>query len=147
MSLLPKKPSIDQEFVKTASHVGYATVGRKLVGSVREYRAATIATPLLVLGEVVCEVRDPALHGASCVDSHPGRTHDLGDVIVYDGRPARRGWRWCRSCFGAAAGLACAAGLDGLCQEPAARTCSTACRPSRSPTIDQLLERRRSSRA
>ena len=53
MSLLPKKPSIDQEFVKTASHVGYATVGRKLVGSVREYRAATIATPLLVLGEVV----------------------------------------------------------------------------------------------
>ena len=39
--------------------IGYPAIMRRLVGCVREYRAATIATPLLVLGEVACEMTIP----------------------------------------------------------------------------------------
>ena len=37
----------------------YPAIMRRLTGCVREYRAATIATPLLVLGEVACEMTIP----------------------------------------------------------------------------------------
>ena len=33
--------------------VSYAVIMRRLMGSIRDYRGVTIATPLLVLGEVV----------------------------------------------------------------------------------------------
>ena len=39
--------------------ISYPAIMRRLVGCVREYRAATIATPLLVLGEVACEMTIP----------------------------------------------------------------------------------------
>ena len=39
--------------------IGYPAIMRRLTGCVREYRAATIATPLLVLGEVACEMTIP----------------------------------------------------------------------------------------
>ena len=94
MSLLPKKPSIDQEFVKTASHVGYATVGRKLVGSVREYRAATIATPLLVLGEVVFEVMIP-LYTADLIDAIKSGAN-LSQILSTGGRARAHGARLAR---------------------------------------------------
>ena len=41
--------------------VSYAVIMRRLMGSIRDYRGVTIATPLLVLGEVVCEMAIPFL--------------------------------------------------------------------------------------
>ena len=110
MSLLPKKPSIDQEFVKTASHVGYATVGRKLVESVREYRAATIATPLLVLGEVVFEVMIP-LYTADLIDAIKAGA-DLDQIVSTGALLALMAL--VSLGFGAAAGLTCAKASTGF---------------------------------
>ena len=39
--------------------ISYPAIMRRLTGCVREYRAATVATPLLVLGEVACEMTIP----------------------------------------------------------------------------------------
>ncbi len=41
--------------------VSYGKIVKRLVGSIREYRGMTIATPLLVLGEVICEMAIPFL--------------------------------------------------------------------------------------
>ena len=46
---------------KAAEKVNYAAIMRKLMESIREYRGVTIATPLLVLGEVICEMAIPFL--------------------------------------------------------------------------------------
>ena len=46
---------------KAAEKVSYAAIMRKLMESIREYRGVTIATPLLVLGEVICEMAIPFL--------------------------------------------------------------------------------------
>ena len=46
---------------EAAEKVSYAKIMRRLVGSVREYKGMTIATPLLVLGEVICEMAIPFL--------------------------------------------------------------------------------------
>ena len=41
--------------------VSYGKIVKRLMGSIREYRGMTIATPLLVLGEVICEMAIPFL--------------------------------------------------------------------------------------
>ena len=46
---------------EAAEKVSYAAIMRKLMESIREYRGVTIATPLLVLGEVICEMAIPFL--------------------------------------------------------------------------------------
>ena len=47
--------------------VSYGTIIRRLMRSIGDYRAVTIATPLLVLGEVACEMAIPFLT-ASLID-------------------------------------------------------------------------------
>ena len=110
MSLLPKKPVVDQEFVKTAAHVGYAAVGRKLVKSVREYKRAAVVTPLLVLGEVVFEVMIP-LYTADLIDAIKAGA-DLGEILSTGGVLALMAL--ISLAFGAAAGLTCAKASTGF---------------------------------
>ena len=110
MSLLPKKPVIDQEFVKTAAHVGYATVGRKLTESVREYKRAAVVTPLLVLGEVVFEVMIP-LYTADLIDAIKAGA-DLQQILTTGGILALMAL--ISLAFGAAAGLTCAKASTGF---------------------------------
>lgn len=47
--------------VEADEKVSYGKIVKRLMGSVREYRGMTIATPLLVLGEVICEMAIPFL--------------------------------------------------------------------------------------
>ena len=47
--------------VEADEKVSYGKIMKRLMGSVREYRGMTIATPLLVLGEVICEMAIPFL--------------------------------------------------------------------------------------
>ena len=47
--------------VAAAEDAHYSTIIRRLMASVREYRNVTLGTPLLVLGEVVCEMAIPFL--------------------------------------------------------------------------------------
>ena len=110
MSLLPKKPDLDQEFVKTASHVGYGTVGCKLMQSVREYKTAAVVTPLLVLGEVVFEVMIP-LRTADLIDAIKAGA-DLGEIVSTGGVLALMAL--VSLAFGAAAGLTCAKASTGF---------------------------------
>ena len=110
MSLLPKKPVVDQEFVKTAAHVGYGAVGRKLVKSVREYKAAAVVTPLLVLGEVVFEVMIP-LFTADLIDAIKAGA-DLNQILTTGGILALMAL--VSLGFGAAAGLTCAKASTGF---------------------------------
>ena len=44
--------------------ISYPAIMRRLTGCVREYRAATVATPLLVLGEVACDIEPGELLAA-----------------------------------------------------------------------------------
>ena len=50
-----------------AMKISYAAIMRRLMESIRDYKKVTIATPLLVLGEVVCEMAIPFLT-ASLID-------------------------------------------------------------------------------
>lgn len=110
MSLLPKKPVMDQEFIKTAAHVNYATVGRKLTESVREYKTAAVVTPLLVLGEVVFEVMIP-LYTADLIDAIKSGA-DLSQILSTGGVLALMAL--VSLAFGAAAGLTCAKASTGF---------------------------------
>ena len=110
MSILPQKPDVGEDFVKTASHVGYGTVGRRLMGSVRQYRAATIVTPLLVLGEVVFEIMIP-LYTADLIDAIKGGA-DLSQIVSTGGVLALMAL--VSLAFGAAAGLTCAKASTGF---------------------------------
>ena len=110
MSILPQKPDVGEEFVKTASHVGYATVGRRLMGSVRQYKAAAVVTPLLVLGEVVFEVMIP-LYTADLIDAIKGGA-DLAQIVSTGGVLALMAL--VSLAFGAAAGLTCAKASTGF---------------------------------
>nr|WP_273448099.1 ABC transporter ATP-binding protein [Thermophilibacter provencensis] len=110
MSLLPKKPAMDQEFVKTAAHVNYATVGRKLTESVREYKTAAVVTPLLVLGEVVFEVMIP-LYTADLIDAIKSGAN-LSQILSTGGVLALMAL--VSLAFGAAAGLTCAKASTGF---------------------------------
>ena len=49
------------------ARASYGTIIRRLMRSIGDYRAVTIATPLLVLGEVACEMAIPFLT-ASLID-------------------------------------------------------------------------------
>ena len=110
MSLLPKKPVMEQEFIKTAAHVNYATVGRKLTESVLEYKTAAIVTPLLVLGEVVFEVMIP-LYTADLIDAIKSGA-DLSQILSTGGVLALMAL--VSLAFGAAAGLTCAKASTGF---------------------------------
>ena len=110
MSLLPKKPVMEQEFIKTAAHVNYATVGRKLTESVREYKTAAVVTPLLVLGEVVFEVMIP-LYTADLIDTIKSGA-DLSQILSTGGVLALMAL--VSLAFGAAAGLTCAKASTGF---------------------------------
>ena len=110
MSLLPKKPVMEQEFIKTAAHVNYATVGRKLTESVREYKSAAVVTPLLVLGEVVFEVMIP-LYTADLIDAIKSGA-DLSQILSTGGVLALMAL--VSLAFGAAAGLTCAKASTGF---------------------------------
>lgn len=110
MSLLPKKPVMEQEFIKTAAHVNYATVGRKLTESVREYKTAAVVTPLLVLGEVVFEVMIP-LYTADLIDAIKSGA-DLSQILSTGGVLALMAL--VSLAFGAAAGLTCARASTGF---------------------------------
>lgn len=110
MSLLPKKPVMDQEFIKTAAHVNYATVGRKLTESVREYKTAAVVTPLLVLGEVVFEVMIP-LYTADLIDAIKSGAN-LSQILSTGGVLALMAL--VSLAFGAAAGLTCAKASTGF---------------------------------
>lgn len=110
MSLLPKKPVMEQEFIKTAAHVNYATVGRKLTESVREYKTAAVVTPLFVLGEVVFEVMIP-LYTADLIDAIKSGA-DLSQILSTGGVLALMAL--VSLAFGAAAGLTCAKASTGF---------------------------------
>ena len=110
MSILPQKPVMDEEFVKTASHVGYGTVGRRLMGSVREYKRAAVLTPLLVLGEVVFEVMIP-LFTADLIDAIKAGA-DLNEIVSTGAVLAIMAL--ISLAFGAAAGLTCAKASTGF---------------------------------
>ncbi|WP_394805980.1 ABC transporter ATP-binding protein [Thermophilibacter provencensis] len=101
---------MDQEFVKTAAHVNYATVGRKLTESVREYKTAAVVTPLLVLGEVVFEVMIP-LYTADLIDAIKSGAN-LSQILSTGGVLALMAL--VSLAFGAAAGLTCAKASTGF---------------------------------
>ena len=114
---------------------------KRLAASIREYKRDTILTPLLMIGEVVCECVIP-LYTAQLVNSiQAGCTRD---VIFYYGLRLL-GLALLSLCFGMAAGWFCAAASTGFAKT-CGTTCSTACRTSRSPTSTSS-PRPRSSRA
>ena len=51
--------SVQKELNAKAEKVNYGAVMRNLIKSIRDYKPYTVATPLLVLGEVACEMTIP----------------------------------------------------------------------------------------
>lgn len=102
--------AVSQEYVKTAPDVSYGAIMRRLTRCVRQYRGATIATPLLVLGEVVFEVMIP-LRTAELIDAIKGGA-DLAQIISTGGVLALMAV--VSLAFGAAAGLTCAKASCGF---------------------------------
>ena len=83
---------------------------KRLAASIREYKRDTILTPLLMIGEVVCECVIP-LYTAQLVNSiQAGCTRD---VIFYYGLRLL-GLALLSLCFGMAAGWFCAAASTGF---------------------------------
>ncbi|WP_455139165.1 ABC transporter ATP-binding protein [Thermophilibacter sp.] len=100
----------DQSFEKTAAHMSYLAIMRHLVGSIRQYRGATLATPLLVLGEVVFEIMIP-LRTAELIDAiRDGAS--LGEITQSGAVLALMAV--ISLAFGAAAGLTCAKASVGF---------------------------------
>ena len=99
-----------QQFEKTAAHMTYPQVMRRLMGSIRQYRGAALATPLLVLGEVVFEVLIPLLT-ADLIDAIKAGA-DLGEIVTTGGVLALMAL--VSLAFGAAAGLTCAKASVGF---------------------------------
>ena len=86
------------------------TMIKRLAASIREYKRDTILTPLLMIGEVVCECVIP-LYTAQLVNSiQAGCTRD---VIFYYG-VRLLGLALLSLCFGMAAGWFCAAASTGF---------------------------------
>ena len=86
------------------------TMIKRLTASIREYKRDTILTPLLMIGEVVCECVIP-LYTAQLVNSiQAGCTRD---VIFYYGLRLL-GLALLSLCFGMAAGWFCAAASTGF---------------------------------
>ena len=99
-----------QQFEKTAAHMTYPQVMRRLMGSIRQYRGAALATPLLVLGEVVFEVLIPLLT-ADLIDAIKAGA-DLTEIVTTGGVLALMAL--VSLAFGAAAGLTCAKASVGF---------------------------------
>lgn len=100
----------DQTFEKTAAHVSYGGVARRLMGSIRQYKGASIATPLLVLGEVVFEIMIP-LYTADLIDAIKAGA-DLSEILSTGALLALMAL--VSLAFGAAAGLTCAKASVGF---------------------------------
>ncbi|MBE5024054.1 ABC transporter ATP-binding protein [Olsenella sp. DSM 107455] len=100
----------EQQFEKTAAHMTYPQIMRRLMGSIRQYRGAAIATPLLVLGEVVFEVLIPLLT-ADLIDAIKAGA-DLSEILSTGGLLALMAL--VSLAFGAAAGLTCAKASVGF---------------------------------
>ena len=100
----------EQQFEKTAAHMTYPQIMRRLMGSIRQYKGAAIATPLLVLGEVVFEVLIPLLT-ADLIDAIKAGA-DLSEILSTGGLLALMAL--VSLAFGAAAGLTCAKASVGF---------------------------------
>ena len=100
----------EQRFEKTAAHMSYPQIMRRLMGSIRQYKGAAIATPLLVLGEVVFEVLIPLLT-ADLIDAIKAGA-DLSQILSTGGLLALMAL--VSLGFGAAAGLTCAKASVGF---------------------------------
>ena len=100
----------EQQFEKTAAHMTYPQIMRRLMGSIRQYKGAAIATPLLVLGEVVFEVLIP-LFTADLIDAIKAGA-DLNQILSTGGLLALMAL--VSLAFGAAAGLTCAKASVGF---------------------------------
>jgi ATP-binding cassette subfamily B multidrug efflux pump len=50
---------VQEELIAKAEKVSYGAIMRQLMKSIRDYKPYTVATPLLVLGEVACEMSIP----------------------------------------------------------------------------------------
>ena len=100
----------DQAVEKTAPEIGYLSIMRRLTKSVRQYKGATIATPPLVLGEVVFEVMIP-LRTAELIDAI--RAGAGLDQILSSGAVLAL-MAIVSLAFGAAAGLTCAKASVGF---------------------------------
>ena len=100
----------EQQFEKTAAHMTYPQIMRRLMGSIRQYRGAALATPLLVLGEVVFEVLIP-LYTADLIDAIKAGA-DLTEIVTTGGVLALMAL--VSLAFGAAAGLTCAKASVGF---------------------------------
>ena len=100
----------EQQFEKTAAHMTYPQIMRRLMGSIRQYKGAAIATPLLVLGEVVFEVLIPLLT-ADLIDAIKAGA-DLSQILSTGGLLALMAL--VSLGFGAAAGLTCAKASVGF---------------------------------
>ena len=101
---------LDGQFEKTAADVSYMQVMRRLMGSIGEYRAASLVTPLLVLGEVVFEVLIP-FKIADLVNVIKAGA-DLSQIVSAGGVLALMALA--SLAFGAAAGFTCARAACGF---------------------------------
>ena len=101
---------VEQRFEKTAAHMTYPQIMHRLMGSIRQYKGAAIATPLLVLGEVVFEVLIPLLT-ADLIDAIKAGA-DLSEILSTGGLLALMAL--VSLAFGAAAGLTCAKASVGF---------------------------------
>ena len=101
---------LDGQFEKTAADVSYVQVMRRLMGSIGEYRAASLVTPLLVLGEVVFEVLIP-FRIADLVNVIKAGA-DLSQIVSAGGVLALMALA--SLAFGAAAGFTCARAACGF---------------------------------
>ncbi len=95
---------------RTMPDVGVWTIVKKLAGSVREYKGVTIATPLLVLGEVFFEVAIPT-RVAELINAIKAGA-DLSVVLSTGGTLALMAVA--SLCFGAAAGVTCSKASCGF---------------------------------
>ena len=100
----------EQRFEKTAAHMSYPQIMRRLMGSIRQYKGTAIATPLLVLGEVVFEVLIPLLT-ADLIDAIKAGAN-LSQILSTGGLLALMAL--VSLGFGAAAGLTCAKASVGF---------------------------------
>ena len=107
---MPQQLTAGQQYQKTAPDVGYFKIMRHLIKSVRQYKGAAIATPLLVLGEVVFEIMIP-LYTADLIDAIKAGA-DLEEILPTGGILALMAV--ISLGFGAAAGLACAKASVGF---------------------------------
>ena len=107
---MPQELTAGRQYQKTAPDVGYFKIMRHLIKSVRQYKGAAIATPLLVLGEVVFEIMIP-LYTADLIDAIKAGA-DLEEILPTGGILALMAV--ISLAFGAAAGLTCAKASVGF---------------------------------